>query len=102
MRKQAALIGDVMAAAPQVRWPALAARYGRTAGTRLRVYGADGRRLADSWSGTTPTFELVDPATEPFKRDAARALDIVIEGFGKAEKLPDYVEPARDTRRGVA
>ena len=97
LRKQAALIGDAMAAAPQTRWPALAARYGRTADTRLRVYGANGALLADSWRGTTPTFELVDPASEPFKRDAARALDIVIEGFGKAEKLDDYVEPARDT-----
>ena len=99
LRRQAALIGDFMAAAPIADWPRLAARYGRTTATHLRVYeaGAKAAKLADSWAGAKPTFELVDPRTEPFKREAARTLDIVIEGFGKGEVLPDYLEPAHDT-----
>ncbi len=97
LRRQAALIGDFMAAAPPRDWPRLAARFGTTTGTRLKVYASNGARVADSWTTTQPTFELVDPRTEPFKREVARTLDIVIEGFGKAEVLPDYAEPRHDT-----
>lgn len=97
LRTQVALIGDLIAASPPAAHAALAARYGRAGGTRLRLYGRDGRLLSDSWTATGPTFELVDPKTEPFKRDVARALDIVIEGFGSGPDLPDYVEPRRDS-----
>ena len=94
---QARLIADFMASSPADGWPALLARYGRLGGTRLRLYDRDGRLTADSWRATGPTFELRDPKTEPFKRDVARALDRIIEGFGDNQPLPDYVEPLRDT-----
>ena len=97
LRTQVALIGDLIAASPPTDRAAVIARYGRAGGTRLRLYARDGRLVTDSWSATGPSFELVDPATEPFKRDVARALDIVIEGFGSGPDLPDYVEPRRDT-----
>ena len=97
LRTQVALIGELIAASQPSEHAAVAARYGRAGGTRLRLYARDGRLLSDSWTATGPTFELVDPATEPFKRDAARALDIVIEGFGSGPELPDYVEPRVDT-----
>ena len=96
LRMQASLIGDFLARVPPAQRSALAARYGKTGGTRLRVYAPDGSLAIDSWRATGATFELVDPKTEPFKRDAARALDIVIEGFGTARELPDYAEPPRD------
>ena len=94
---QARLIADFMSASPPARWPALAARYGRAGGTRLRVYDRSGQLAADSWTATGPTFELRDPKTEPFRRDVARSLDIVIEGFGSSEELPDYNDPPHDT-----
>lgn len=97
LRTQVALIGDLIAASPPAAQAAVAARYGKAGGTRLRLYGRDGRLISDSWTATGPTFELVDPRTEPFKRDVARALDIVIEGFGSGPDLPDYAEPQRDT-----
>ncbi len=93
---QARLIADFLARSPQAEWPALAARYGRAGGTRLRLYDSAGRLSADSWRTTGPTFELRDPRTEPFKREAARTLDKIIEGFGNNAELPDYVEPALD------
>ena len=97
LRLQAALVGDFLSRTPPAQWPALAARAGAIGGTRLRIYAANGSLAADSWRVTGPTFELVDPKTEPFRRDAARALDIVIEGFGTTHHLDDYTEPARDT-----
>lgn len=93
---QARFIADFMAGSPRDRWPALVARYGKAGGTRLRLYAPNGDLAVDSWRTTGPTFELRDPKTEPFKRDAARALDIVIEGFGNSVTLPDYIEPAQD------
>ena len=93
---QARLIADFMTASPRAHWPALADRYGFAGGTRLRLYDETGVLVADSWRKTGPTFELRDPKTEPFKREAARTLDRIIEGFGNNSPLPDYVDPARD------
>ena len=93
---QARLIADFMSASPRAHWPALADRYGAAGGTRLRLYDETGALAADSWRKTGPTFELRDPRTEPFKRDVARALDQIIEGFGSNEDLPDYADPPRD------
>lgn len=93
---QARLIADFIAASPRDRWPALVDRYGAAGGTRLRLYAADGTLAEDSWRRTGATFELRDPRTEPFKREVARTLDKVIEGFGSNQQLPDYVEPRTD------
>jgi len=94
---QGRLIADVLGASPVAEWPGQLARYGRLGGTRLRLYASDGALAADSWRTTGPTFELRDPSTEPFKREAARTLDRIIEGFGDNVDLPDYIEPASDT-----
>lgn len=98
MRMQAVLIGGFMAEASPQRLPAIAARYGRIGTVRLRVYGRDGALIADSWRATGPTFELRDPATDPFRRDVARFLDRVIEAVGSFPRLADYAEPAVDRR----
>lgn len=68
-------------------------------GIRIRLYGADGERLADNWSNPAVTrFELVDPTTEGFRRQSAILIDRVVDFLtGQAER-PPYAEPARDTR----
>ncbi len=77
---------------------ALIARFGAASGDRVRLYGSDGALVADSWRATGPTFELRDPATEPFRRDIARFLDRAVEAVGSFPTLPEYVEPAVDQR----
>ncbi|MBV8972756.1 MAG: sensor N-terminal transmembrane domain-containing protein [Sphingomonadaceae bacterium] len=99
MRMQAVLIGGFMAEASPRRLPQIAARYGRIGGARLRVYGTDGRLIADSWRATGPTFELRDPKMDPFRRDVARFLDRLIEAAGSFPRLADYAEPPVDTAR---
>ena len=96
MRNAAVLIGGFMAAAPPQRLPAIAARYGRIGAARLRVYGSDGALVADSWRATGPTFELRDPADDPFRREIARFLDRMIEVVGSFRHLEPYAEPADD------
>ena len=80
------------------RAAALIGRFGATSGNRLRLYGTDGALLADSWRATGPTFELRDPATEPFRRAIARFLDQAVEAVGSFPTLPEYIEPAVDRR----
>ncbi len=98
MRMQAVLIGGFMAGAPAARLPDLAARYGRIGNLRLRVYDPAGTLVADSWRATGSTFELRDPAGDPFRRDVARFLDRAIEAVGSFPAIGDYAEPAVDTR----
>ncbi len=98
MRMQAVLIASFMAGAPPAALPAIAARYGRVGALRLRVYDRDGALTADSWRATGPTFELRDPADDPFRRDVARFLDQIVEAVGSFPKLVEYAEPAADTR----
>lgn len=68
-------------------------------GIRIRLYGADGERLADNWSNPAVTrFELVDPTTEGFRRQSAILIDRVVDFLtGQAER-PPYAEPGRDSR----
>ncbi len=76
----------------------LVARYQTSRGTRLRVYDAEGHRMADSWQGPSRRFILRDPESEPWQKHAARTLDAAIESLGAASPLPRYAEPANDRR----
>ena len=70
---------------------------GRLSGARYRFYGPDGQLLADSWRGGRPSYELRDPATQRWTKDAARALDRGFNAIVGEPNPPDFVEPAQDT-----
>ena len=80
---------------PQSRQPILVG-LGRDSGTRLRVYGRDGAKLADSWAGAAPTYEMRDPRSEPWYRDVARWLDNGFDAIVGARRPPLYTLPATD------
>jgi len=80
---------------PEQRPQALAA-IGQSTRSRIRLYGTDGRRIADSWNGTGPTYTLRDPNQESWMKDAARALDRGFNFLVGAEAAPDFAEPAQD------
>jgi two-component system sensor histidine kinase ChvG len=65
-------------------------------GSRLRVFGPDGRLLADSWEVTGPTYQLKDPSTQRWTKEAARALDRGFNVLVGARRLDDFVEPPVD------
>lgn len=75
----------------------LIARIGSNQDLRLRLFGADGRLIADSFKLATPSYHLIDPAAEPWYQDAARALDRGMDFLLGAPPIPDYRDPA-DTR----
>lgn len=99
LRMQATLVATFLVDKASVgdRLQDLATQFGATTDTRLRIYGEDGRLLADSWRGTGPTFRLRDPATEPWRKHVARFLDRIIEKVGRSPRLPRYAEPVVDS-----
>ena len=76
---------------------AVLASVSRSTGSRLRLFGSGGKLIADSWHLTGPTYELVDPSTQRWTKEAARALDRGFNILVGARPLDDYAEPAVDT-----
>jgi two-component system sensor histidine kinase ChvG len=85
----------IQAAGPEDQEPILAT-VSKATGSRMRLFGPDGRLVADSWHLTGPTFELKDPATQGWAKGVARTLDRGFNALVGAERLDDYVEPAED------
>src|SRR3546814_600546 len=84
------------ALSPRQRPDALAA-ISKSTGSRIRLYGPDGKLVADSWAITGPTYVLRDPSKESWMKDAARVMDRGFNFLVGAEYAPDFVEPANDT-----
>ena len=85
----------ILAAGPEDR-EAILATISKTTGTRLRLYGRDGRLIADSWHLTGPTYQLVDPNTQSWTKDIARALDRGFNTLVGADSPDQFVEPPVD------
>jgi two-component system sensor histidine kinase ChvG len=85
----------VGAVPPEAREPLLV-RLGQDAGARLRVYSRDGRRIADSWNGAAPTYEMRDPEEEPFLRDLGRVIDNIFDTIVGASQPPPLDVQAED------
>jgi two-component system sensor histidine kinase ChvG len=90
------MIAHALAAVPPADRPRVGAQIAGIAGERLRVYGADGARILDSWAVSPPTYSLRDPAAEPWRKHAARFMDKVFDHVVGADKLEHFVEPADD------
>ena len=95
-RSEATVAAEALAAVPPTARDRVMASIGRTTGSRLRIYGADGRLLSDSWQSTGPTYELRDPSTQAWTKDAARWLDQAFNTIVGARSLDDFAEPAND------
>lgn len=94
---EATMIGRMVGAVAPERRQALLVRLGADSRTRIRIYGADGARRLDSWEGADPTYELRDPAGEPWNRTMARALDNAFDAIVGARRPPPLEEPERDS-----
>ncbi|MEO7239927.1 MAG: HAMP domain-containing sensor histidine kinase [Sphingomicrobium sp.] len=65
-------------------------------GSRVRLYDRQGQLSADSWRVSGPTYTLVDPDSQRWTKDAARALDRGFNALVGARSIDDFNEPARD------
>ncbi len=98
--RQTRIEATATAQAIQVAGPedseAILATISKSTGTRLRVFGSDGRLLADSWRLTGPTYMLKDPSTQKWTKDVARTLDRGFNALVGAKPLDEFVEPPID------
>jgi two-component system sensor histidine kinase ChvG len=92
----AALAAVAITAVPRGQREPLLAALSRSTESRMRLYGAEGTLLADSWRITGPTYRLRDPATQAWNKDAARALDRAFNALVGEGGREDFVEPALD------
>ncbi len=91
------IIAQALAAAPPEARHRLLIQLGKESQTRLRVYSADGPKLMDSWDRGPTTYELRDPAAEPWQKDVARMLDNIFDAIVGEERPPDYM-PGPESR----
>jgi two-component system, OmpR family, sensor histidine kinase ChvG len=96
LEREAQLISAALSGVPQARRGDLVERMSTGGKARARLYAGDGKRLADSWDTTGPTYELRDPATQPWRKSVARALDRGFNALVGAGQLDDFTEPAID------
>lgn len=86
---EATMIADAVGAAPPERRAELLTRLGQAAGARVRIYRADGSRVVDSWENAPPTYEMRDPAEEPFLRQVGLVIDNVFDTIvGRSQPPP--------------
>lgn len=95
---QAVTIAGFAADLPAAILPDAIARRSFARGTRLRLYGADGRLVADNWRqpGTT-RFVLDDPATQSWRRRSARFIDRALEDIAAFKPIATYREARPDS-----
>jgi two-component system sensor histidine kinase ChvG len=93
---QAAATAGALNAAGNEQADAIIIAVTRATRSRLRLYGEDGRLLADSWASTGPTYQLQDPRKQPWTFHVARALDRGFNVLVGARRLDPFVEPAQD------
>src|SRR4051812_14187129 len=87
------MAADAFALAEPNERQALLSRLGAHSRTRLRVFGADGKLLLDSWTGSPPTYDLRDPAQEGWQKEFARRLDKIFEAMVGSRRPPPLPYP---------
>ena len=95
-RSEAAVAAEALAAVPVASRGDVMAAIGRTTGSRVRLYDASGKLTADSWQSTGVTYELRDPTTQSWQKNAARTLDRGFNAVVGAKSLDDFAEPQVD------
>ncbi|WP_033075287.1 sensor histidine kinase [Sphingopyxis sp. MWB1] len=96
MEHQLSLLDTALEAARADQRQKLIDHFTRATESRLRFYAADGVKTADSFDDAPPTYTLRDPDLQPWKRDAARAMDRGIDWIVGAPSYPEFEEPAVD------
>src|SRR3954468_22449994 len=96
-RTEVRMAADALALAEPNERQALLTRLGAHSRTRLRVFGADGKLLLDSWTNAPPTYDVRDPAQQGWRKDFALRLDRTIEAMVGSRRAPPLVYPEGET-----
>ena len=63
---------------------------------RIRLYGSDGHKIADSFALAPPTYDVQQIDSIPFRRLFARDIDRVTDALVGSPAPPDYHDPRPD------
>ncbi|MES2754823.1 MAG: stimulus-sensing domain-containing protein [Pseudomonadota bacterium] len=96
--REAALIAEALRVAPAADRRTTLINLARATETRIRVFGADGRLIADTRAAGLRNFALRDPDRQRWRQDAARFLDAAIDTIVGAARDPLYRERGADGR----
>jgi two-component system sensor histidine kinase ChvG len=96
MERELSLMAGVLDTTPAREDVALVSAFARETGYRIRRYDAAGRKVTDSFALAPPTYRLVDPREENWRRHVARFLDRAVDTIVGADGPPRVVEPPRD------
>jgi two-component system, OmpR family, sensor histidine kinase ChvG len=97
IRREANMSAGALAVSPPEARHKVLEALARSSESRIRVFGPDGRLVADSWQTTGPTYELRDPNTQKWTKDAARAMDRGFNILVGATPLDDFIEPQEES-----
>lgn len=99
LARQAATLAAAMGETRPRDPAALIGRLSFPRGTRIRLFAADGRLVADNWAQPgVRRFVLVDPGDLGWQRRAALGLDRAIEWLTAAIPIAPFVEARPDVR----
>ena len=97
---QAQLQMKIMADALDNRTPEerikLVNRFATHLNGRIRIYGEAGDKTLDSFEMAEPAYELIDPDSQPWRKDIARMLDRTIEFLVLSRPIVNFSEPKVD------
>jgi two-component system sensor histidine kinase ChvG len=96
MEDKLAMLDAALESARPGQQQRLIGEFTRATESRLRFYAPDGQLLSDSFRTAPPTYTLRDPDLQPWKRDAARAMDRGIDWIVGAPSYPEFEEPRVD------
>src|SRR4029453_12177097 len=96
VRRETDISARGLANAPIASRGAIVEQLAKSSDSRVRLYGPDGAPQFDSWHLTGPTYELRDPDTQKWNKDAARFADRAFNALVGAKPLDDFIEPAKD------
>jgi two-component system sensor histidine kinase ChvG len=95
-KRQVALLARASDHVDARELPEFLAEFGRDERLRIRIYAEDGAKSYDSFQFAAPTYQLVDPRTEPWRKAAARTIDRVFDFLVQAPNLGKFAEPKLD------
>src|SRR5690606_6194922 len=64
------------------------------------IFGPDGTQLLDNWDIAPATYDLRDPAKEPWVKDMARLLDNAFDAIVGAKQPPPLTMPEPEHLQG--
>ena len=94
--KQILLLANALQHVEPADQAAFLIKFARDETLRVRIYSDTGTKAFDSFQATQPTYRLVDPSTEPWRKAAARWIDRVFDFLVQSPRLEWFREPKSD------